>query len=48
MDKRERLEALINYFIDRNQKRFTEMLGVIPQTISAWLTRNAYDTELIY
>lgn len=48
MDKRERPEALINYFTDGNQKRFTEMLGVIPQTLSAWLTRNTYYTELIY
>ena len=48
MDKRERLEALINYYTDGNQKRFAELLGVIPQTISAWLTRNTYDAELIY
>lgn len=48
MDKRERLEVLINNFTDGNKKRFTEMLGVIPQRISAWLTRNTYDTELVY
>lgn len=48
MDKRGRLEALINHFTDGNQKKFAELLGVIPQTISAWLTRNTYDAELIY
>ena len=48
MEKRERLKALINHFTDGNQKKFAELLGVIPQTISAWLSRNAYDIELIY
>ena len=48
MDKRERLKALIYHFTDGNQKKFVELLGVIPQTISAWLTCNTYDAELIY
>ena len=48
MEKHERLKALINHLTDGNLKRFTEMLGVIPQTISTWLTRNAYVTELKY
>lgn len=48
MEKRERLKALINHFTDGNQKIFAELLGVIPQTISAWLSRNTYDIELIY
>lgn len=48
MEKKERLEALICYYTDGNQKKFAELLGVIPQTVSAWLSRNTYDAELIY
>ena len=48
MEKKERLEVLICYYTDGNQKKFAEMLGIIPQTVSAWLSRNTYDAELIY
>lgn len=48
MNKRERLESLINYYTDGNQKKFAELLGISPQTVSAWLTRNTFDAELLY
>ena len=48
MDKKARLETLINYFADGNQRRFAEMLGVSPQVVNSWLSRNSYDIELIY
>lgn len=48
MDKRLMLEQLINYYTDGNKTRFAELVGVKPQTINSWLTRNSYDAELIY
>ena len=42
------LEQLINYYTDGNKTRFAELVGVKPQTINSWLTRNSYDAELIY
>lgn len=48
MDKRVMLEQLINYYTDGNKTRFAEQIGVKPQTINSWLTRNSYDAELIY
>ena len=42
------LEQLINYYTDGNKTRFAEQIGVKPQTINSWLTRNSYDAELIY
>lgn len=48
MDKRLMLEQLINYYTDGNKTRFAEQIGVKPQTINSWLTRNSYDAELIY
>ena len=48
MDKRLMLEQLINYYTGGNKTRFAELVGVKPQTINSWLTRNSYDAELIY
>lgn len=48
MDKREMLDAIIAYFTHGNKAKFATMLGVSAQTISAWGTRNTFDTELIY
>ena len=48
MEKHERLKALFNHLTDGIQKIFVELLSTIPQVISAWLTRNNYDVELIY
>lgn len=48
MDKREMLDAIVAYFTHGNKAKFATMLGVSAQTISAWGTRNTFDTELIY
>ena len=48
MNKKERLESLINYFTDGNKSKFSALLGVKPQTINTWLTRDTFDAELIY
>lgn len=48
MDKKEVLKKLINTFGDGSNKRFAEVLGINPNTISVWLARGTYDIELIY
>lgn len=48
MDKKGMVEALINYYTDGNKAKFAVLLGVKPQTISAWVSRNTFDAELIY
>ena len=42
------LEALISHFTNGNKAQFSKLLGVSPQTISAWIARNTFDPELIY
>ena len=42
------LNSLIQHYTDGNKAQFAELLGVKPQTISAWISRNTFDTELIY
>ena len=42
------VEALIAHFTDGNKAQFAKVLGVSPQTISAWIARSTFDSELIY
>ena len=48
MDKTKMLEALISHFTNGNKAQFAKQLGVSPQTISAWIARNTFDSELLY
>lgn len=48
MDKRTMVSKLVEYYCNDNKSKFAEMLGVSPQTISAWISRNTFDAELIY
>lgn len=48
MDKSTMLECLINYYTNGNKAAFAAMIGVKPQTISAWISRNTFDNEQIY
>ncbi|WP_106832187.1 helix-turn-helix domain-containing protein [Parabacteroides pacaensis] len=48
MEKSEILEALIDYFCKGNKAQFACKLGVKPQTINTWITRNTFDIDLIY
>lgn len=42
------LDALIAHYTSGNKAKFAALLGVSAQTISAWGTRNTFDSELIY
>lgn len=48
MDKKERLKKLIEYYSNGNKAQFANMLGIKPQTINSWETRNTYDMELLF
>ena len=48
MNKGDMLECLINYYTDGNKAKFSSMLGVKPQTVSAWIARNTFDAEVLY
>ena len=42
------LGAIIDYYTGGNKAKFSAILEVSPQTISAWMARNTFDSELIY
>lgn len=48
MDKKERLLALIDHFANENKTQFAGMIGVSPQGLSTWISRDTFDTERIY
>ena len=48
MEKSDMLECLINYYADGNKAKFSAQIGVKPQTVSAWISRNTFDAEALY
>lgn len=42
------LEAILSHYTNGNKAKFANILGVSPQTISAWVARSTFDSELIY
>ena len=48
MRKSEQLERIIEHYAGGNKSKMARLLGISPQAISTWITRDAYDIELIY
>ena len=48
MDKYTRLQRLVLYYCGGNKSKFAEKLGIKPQTLSGWETRNSLDYDLIF
>ena len=48
MNKKERLELLIAHFCGGNKARFASAVGISPQALSHWFTRDTFDAEAIY
>ena len=48
MEKKEMLDDLIAHYANGNKSQFAAKLGIKPQALSMWYTRNSFDAELIY
>lgn len=48
MSKKEQLESIIEHYANGNKAKMARLLGISPQSISTWLSRNTFDYELIY
>lgn len=48
MEKKDMLEIIINHYEDGNKAQFAKRLGISPQALSMWFTRNSFDAELLY
>ncbi len=48
MEKKDIVVALVEKYANGKNAQFAKLLGVSPQTISAWISRNTLDYDLIY
>ena len=48
MEKKDRLLRLIEHYADGNKSEFARMIGISPQAISTWISRNTFDLDVIY
>ena len=48
MEKKDRLLKLIEHYADGNKSEFARMIGISPQAISTWISRNTFDIDVIY
>lgn len=48
MEKKKRLQALIDYYDNGNKSQFAKRLGITAQGLSTWISRNSFDIETIF
>lgn len=48
MQKKYMLDALISHYANGKKVDFAKKLGITPQAITTWYSRNTFDTSLIY
>lgn len=48
MDKSVRLQKLILYYCSGNKSNFAQKIGITPQNLSTWISRNTLDYDIIF
>ena len=48
MGKKDRLLSMIGHYSGGNKSEFARMIGVSPQAISTWISRDTFDIDTIY
>ena len=48
MERKRMVSSLVEYYTNGNKSQFAKMLGITPQTINTWISRNTFNAELIY
>lgn len=48
MEKKEMVEMLISHYSNGNKAQFAAKIGIKPQTLSMWLSRNSFDAEALF
>ena len=48
MEKKDRLLSLIDHYSSGNKPEFARMIGVSPQAVNTWISRNTFDIDIIY
>lgn len=48
MEKKDRLLSLIDHYSGGNKSEFARMIGVSPQAVNTWISRNTFDIDIVY
>ena len=48
MEKKDRLLKLIEHYSDGNKSEFARIIGVSPQAVNTWISRNTFDIDIVY
>lgn len=48
MDKKGMLLALVEHYSNGNKTKFAKLIGISPQGLNTWISRNTFDAECIY
>lgn len=48
MDKSARLQKLILYYCSGNKSNFAQKIGITPQNLSIWISRNTLDYDILF
>lgn len=48
MSKSERVKRLIDYYSNGNKRRFADKLGVSPQLINTWISRDTLNYDMVF
>lgn len=48
MEKKDRILRLIDHYSGGNKSEFARMIGVSPQAVNTWISRNTFDIDIIY
>ena len=48
MEKKDRLLKLIEHYSNGNKSEFARMIGVSPQAVNTWISRNTFDIDIVY
>lgn len=48
MEKKDRILRLIDHYSGGNKSDFSRMIGVSPQAVNTWISRNTFDIDIVY
>ena len=48
MERKEMVEMLVSHYCNGNKAQFAAKIGIKPQTLSMWFSRNSFDAEALF
>ncbi|MDR0560585.1 MAG: helix-turn-helix domain containing protein [Prevotellaceae bacterium] len=48
MEKKDIINAIIDHYYNGNKAQFAARLGIMPQTVNTWISRNTFDIDRVF